>query len=326
VELFPPIEPYDHGLLHVGDGQDVYVEQSGNPEGMPVVMLHGGPGSGCSPGYRRLWDPEVYRIVCLDQRGSGRSRPRVAAMTDLSANTTSHLLGDIERLREHLGIDRWLVFGGSWGSTLALAYAEACPERVTGMILISVTMTRPGDVHWLYHEVGRYLPEVWDRFRAGVPEASRDGDLVAAYDQLLNHSRDPVVREAAALAWCEWEDAVQSLEPGWVPSPRYADPTFRITFARLCAHYFSHAAWLRDGQLLEEAHRLAGIPGILIHGRFDLGSPADVPWLLARAWPDAELHLVATGHSGGEEMTERYLEATHRFAEGGLPGKGAGAG
>lgn len=320
MEYFPPIEPYEHGMLDVGDGQEVYYEQSGNPRGKPVVMLHGGPGSGCSPGYRRAWDPEVYRIVCLDQRGCGRSRPRVEAMTDLSANTTQHLTGDIERLREHLGIERWLVWGGSWGVTLGLAYAEAHPERVTGMILVSVTMTRPSDVRWLYHEVGRYFPDAWDRFRAGVPEADRVGDLVAAYDRLLNRSADAAVREAAALRWCEWEDAVQSLEPGWAPSVRYGDPRFRITFARLCAHYFSHAAWLRDGQLLDEAHRLAGIPGVLIHGRLDLGGPADVPWLLARAWPGAELQFVGTGHAGGDEMTQRYLEATQRLAGPGAPG------
>lgn len=314
MDYFPPIEPYATGMLDVGDGQLVYWEQSGNPDGKPVVMLHGGPGSGCSPGYRKPWDPEKYRIVCLDQRGSGRSLPRVDAMTDLSANTTGHLLGDIEAVREHLGIERWLVWGGSWGVTLGLAYAEAHPDRVTEMILISVTMTRPSDVHWLYHEVGRYFPEQWERYRQGVPHAERDGDLVAAYDRLLNVQPDAGLREEAARRWCEWEDAVQSLEPGWAPNKRYADPAYRLTFARLCAHYFSHAAWLEDGQILRDAGRLAGIPAVLVHGRLDLGGPADVPWLLARAWPDAELLFVGTGHGGGDEMTQRYLEATARFS------------
>lgn len=313
---FPPIEPFEHGFLDVGDGQQVYWEQSGNPSGKPVVMLHGGPGSGCSPGYRKAWNPERYRIVCFDQRGCGRSLPRLDAAGDVSANTTWHLVSDIERLREHLGIERWLVWGGSWGATLGLTYAEAHPDRVTEMILISVTMTRASDVHWLYHEVGRYFPEEWARFRSGVPEAERDGDLVAAYNRLMNVQPDLGLRGQAADDWCRWEDAVQSLEPGWSPSQRYQDPELRITFARLCAWYFSHGAWLEDGQLLRDVGRLRGIPAVLVHGRLDLGGPADVPWLLAQAWPDAELHYVGTGHAGGQEMTERYLEATERFSRG----------
>jgi proline iminopeptidase len=220
----------------------------------------------------------------------------------------------MERLREHLEVDRWLVAGASWGVTLGLAYAERHPERVSELIFISVTMTRASDVHWLYHEAGRFFPEEWARFRDGVPEAERDGDLVAAYDRLLNHHPDFALRAIAAKNWCDWEDAVVSLEEGWTPNPRYANADFRMTFARLCAHYFSHAAWLGGGQLLGNADRLAGIPGVLVHGRFDLGGPPDVPWLLARAWPDAELHLVRTGHVGGGEMMEALIAATDRFA------------
>jgi proline iminopeptidase len=314
VTLYPDIEPYDQGLLDVGDGQQVYWETCGNPSGRAVVYLHGGPGSGCTPGSRRGFDPEAYRIVLMDQRGCGRSLPRIAALTDLSANTTWHLVRDIERLREHLGIERWVVWGGSWGVTLALAYAEQHPERVIAMVLCSVTMTRPADVHWLYHEVGRYFPQEWRRYRDLLPEPDRYGDLVAGYNRLLNVQPDPALRETAAAAWCAWEDAVQSLEPGYKPSRRYPDPAFRITFARLCAHYFHHAGWLEDGQILRNADRLAGIPATLVHGRLDLGGPADVPWLLAEAWPSAELHFVPTGHQGGEEMTRLMVEATARFA------------
>ncbi len=312
---YPPIEPYAQGMLDVTDGQQLYWEVSGNPAGKPAVVLHGGPGGGSSPGRRRWFDPSAYRIIQFDQRGCGRSTPPVShPATDLSTNTTEHLIADIERLREHLQVDRWLVGGASWGVTLGLAYAERHPERVTELIFISVTMTRARDVHWLYHEAGRFFPEEWARFRAGVPENERDGDLVAAYNRLLNEHPDPTVRAAAAQNWCDWEDAVVSLEEAWTPNPRYQNADFRMTFARLCAHYFSHAAWLEGGQLLRNASRLAGIPGVLVHGRFDLGGPPDVPWLLAQAWPAAELHLVRTGHVGGDEMMEELLRATDRFA------------
>ncbi len=314
MSLFPEIEPYEHGLLDVGDGHRLYWETCGNPAGKPAVVLHGGPGSGCTPGSRRGFDPNAYRIVVFDQRGAGRSTPRVDAASDLSANTTSHLLADIERLREHLCIERWLVWGGSWGVTLGLAYAERHPERVDAMVLVSVTMTRPADIHWLYHDVGRYLPGQWQRFRAGLPEAERDGDLVAGYYRMLNEQPDLAAREKAAKEWCDWEDAVVSLEEGWVPHRRYADPAFRVTFARLVTHYFHHQAWLADGQILRDAHRLAAIPGVLIHGRLDLGGPADTAWQLAQAWPEAELRFVGTGHRGGAEMTDRMIEATNRFA------------
>lgn len=312
---YPEIEPHDIGMLDVGDGQRVYWEVSGNPAGKPAVVLHGGPGSGCTPGGRRWFDPSAYRVVQFDQRGCGRSTPSVSdPATDLTANTTDHLIGDIERLREHLHIERWLVRGGSWGVTLGLAYAERFPERVSELILFSVTMTRPPDVHWLYHEAGRFFPAEWARFRAGVPAAERDGDLVAAYNRLLNEHPDPAVRAQAAKDWCDWEDAVVSLEDGWTPNPRYDDPAFRMTFARLCAHYFSHAAWLGSDELLANAHSLAGIPGVLLHGRFDIGGPPDVAWLLAQAWPGAELRFFRAGHGGDDEMRGQLIAATDRFA------------
>jgi proline iminopeptidase len=301
-------------MLDVGDGQSLYWETAGSPAGKPALVLHGGPGSGCTPGHRRYFNPDAYRIVLFDQRGAGHSTPRVGATTDLSANTTGHLIADVERLREHLGIDRWLVWGHSWGVTLGLAYAQRYPRRVSGMVLSSVTMTRPADIHWLYHETGRYFPTEWQRFRAGVPQTERDGDLVDAYYRLLNEQSDVAVRERAARDWCDWEDAVLSLEEGWVSNPRYADPAFRITFARIVSHYFHHHAWLADGQLLREAHRLAGVPGVLIHGRLDLGGPPDTAWQLTRAWPSAELRLIGTVHGVGDEMTAAIIAATNRFA------------
>jgi proline iminopeptidase len=314
-ERFPPIEPFDSGWMDAGDNHRVYWETSGNPAGTPVLILHGGPGSGSTPGGRRLWDPARYQIVQLDQRNCGRSTPSASdPAVSLQTNTTDTLIGDIERLRLQLGVDRWVLWGGSWGCTLALAYAERHPERVRAMILVSVTMTRRSDVHWLYHEIGRYLPEDWERFRDGLPVEERD-DLVAGYDRLLNQSDDRAVQARAAKRWCDWEDAAVSLEPGWSPSERYRDPAFRMQFARIVAHYFSHGAWLEEGQILRDAHRLAGIPGVLVHGRLDLGGPLDVPWLLSRAWPEAELHIVdEAGHAGSARTMQLLLAAAARFA------------
>src|SRR5215471_39271 len=251
-------------MLEVGDGQHIYWEASGNPHGKPAVALHGGPGSGSTPGRRRWFDPARYQLIQFDQRGCGNSTPHAGDLsTDLSANTTHHLISDIERLREHLGIERWMVWGGSWGVTLGLAYAERFPRRVTEMVLLSITLTRRFDVEWLTRTVGRYFPEEWQRFRQGVPEAERDGDLAAAYDRLLNSPGDPAVRLQAARDWVTWEDAMLSLEEGYVtPNPRYADERFKLGFARLVTHYFSHAAWLEEDELLVNAHRLADIPGV----------------------------------------------------------------
>jgi proline iminopeptidase len=323
---YPELEPYAHGMFDAGDGQSLYWETCGNPAGKPAVVLHGGPGSGCTPGFRRYFDPAAYRIALFDQRGAGRSLPHASdPATSLDANTTHHLTADIEALREFLGVDRWLVWGISWGSTLALAYAEQHPQRVSEIVLHSVTMTRPADIDWLYHGVGRFFPEEWARFRAGAVEREWRGtgrwpggegagdDLVAAYHRLLNDP-DPVVQERAAQDWCAWEDAVVSLEEGWQPSPRYTDPRFRMAYARIVTHYFHHRAWLEDGALLRGAARLSGIPGVLAHGRLDLGGPPVTAWELAQAWPDAELHLVGGGHRGGPGMDEVLIAATDRFA------------
>jgi proline iminopeptidase len=313
VGLFGPIEPYETGMLAVGHGQRLYWETSGNPKGLTVVNLHGGPGSGSTPGGRRLFDPARYRIVQFDQRGAGRSAPRVDAAADLSANTTGHLVADLESLRDHLGVERWVLRGVSWGVTLGLAYAQAYPERVVAMVFNSVTMTRPSEIHWLYHEAGRFYPQAWQRFRAGVPQAEREGDLVAEYYHLLNVQPDEAIRQRAAGEWCAWEDAVSPLPDGRA-NPRYEDPIFRMTFARIVTHYFHHNAWLEPNQLLGNASRLAGIPGMLIHGQFDLGGPVDTAWQLAQAWPDALLKVVHSGHVGDNEMTAAIVEATNRFA------------
>lgn len=312
--MYPEIEPYEHGMLDVGDGNLVYWEVCGNPEGKPVVCLHGGPGTGCSPGMRRQFDPEAYRIVLLDQRGSGRSRPHASEYsTDLSVNTTAHLVADVERLREHLGIERWMVFGGSWGSTLGLRYAQLFPHRVTDIVLVAITSGRHAELDWLYHGLGMLFPEQWSRFRDGAGEGATD--LVAAYHALLNDP-DPAVREKAATDWTDWEASIVSLEPDHKRGPRMEDPAWRMAFARLCAHYFSHKVWLEDGQVLRDVERLHGIPAILVHGRLDLQGPLWTAWELARSWPDAELVVVqrASHALSDPGMADAVLAATDRFA------------
>ncbi|MBO3733030.1 prolyl aminopeptidase [Glycomyces niveus] len=314
--LYPPVEPYDQGMLDVGDGNLVYWEACGNPEGKPAVVLHGGPGSGAGSFWRRLFDPEAYRIVLFDQRGCGRSVPDAAdPETSLAANTTAHLIADTERLREHLGVERWLVIGGSWGVTLGLAYAEAHPDRVSELVLFSVTNTTRREVTWVTRDMGRIFPEEWARFRDTVPEAERDGSLVDAYARMLEDP-DPSVRETAAREWCRWEDVHVSTDPGHEPDPRFDDPRFRMRFARLVTHYWRHAGFVEDGALLRDAANLAGIPGVMIHGRLDISGPADIAWNLAQVWKDAELVLISNeGHGiSGDATAEAIVAATDRFA------------
>jgi proline iminopeptidase len=316
MEVFPAIEPHDRGMLDVGEGHQVYWEVSGDPAGKPAVVLHGGPGSGSTPGMRRLFDPAVYRLVQFDQRNCGRSTPHASdPEVALASNTTANLIDDCERIRAHLDIPRWLVWGGSWGSTLALAYAQAHPEPVSEMILVSVTNTTHAEVGWVTRAMGRIFPEEWERFRDVVPEEDRDGDLSAAYCKLLA-SPDAVTRERAARAWCEWEDTHVATYAGHHHDPRYDDPRFRMCFARLVTHYWSNAAFLEDGQLMREAPRLEDIPGVLIHGHLDISSPVDVAWQLARAWPGSELVVVDdAGHGAGHPSTiAAILDATNRFA------------
>lgn len=320
-DLYPPIEPDDHGHLDVGDGQRVYWETCGNPHGKPAVVLHGGPGSGCVPWHRRLFDPHTYRLVLFDQRNCGRSTPHASIPdVDLAANTTHHLLADIERLRQHLGIERWLVCGGSWGSTLALAYAEQHPERVSALILFGVTTGRHSEFDWLFRGgVAVLFPEQWERLRAALPPALRtvpDSDIVNAYHLLL-HNADPVVRQHAADAWCLWESATPAWPPTATLAPRFTEPNFALAFARLVTHYVGHNAWLEDGSLLRGADALAGIPGVLINGRFDLQAPLANAWELRRVWPRAELVVVPdAGHSAdAPSLTHELIRATDRFAQ-----------
>jgi proline iminopeptidase len=314
--LYPELEPYDHGMLDVGDGNLVYWEVCGNPAGKPAVMFHGGPGSGCVPGWRRYFSPDAYRVVLFDQRGCGRSTPHASdPAVDLATNTTEHLIADIEQLRELLGIERWLVVGGSWGSTLGLAYAERLPDRVSEMVLFSIGTTSHNDVQWVTRGVGRYFPEQWVRFRDGVPATERDGDLSAAYYRLL-HDPDPPVREKAARDWCRWEDTHVAVRSDQRPDPRYEDPRFRMMFARLVTHYWHRTAVLEDGALLRDAGRLAEIPGVLVHGRLDLSSPLDVAWHLSQAWPGSQLIVIDdAGHGTGQPgMREAVIAAIDRFA------------
>jgi proline iminopeptidase len=302
-------------MLDVGDGHSIYWEQVGNPDGKPAVMLHGGPGSGCSPGMRRAFDPERYRAVLFDQRNSGRSTPYAGEpQVDLSANTTPHLVADMERLREHLGIDRWLVWGGSWGVTLGLAYAEAHPERVTELVLVAITDGSRRQVEWMTRDIGRVFPREWERFRDGVPAAERAGSLPAAYSRLL-HSADPAVRAKAAQDWCDWEDTHVSLAPGHQPHLSIEDPAFQLCFARVVTHYWAHDHFLPDGQLLRDAGRLAGIPGVLVHGRYDVSGPLDMAWALHRAWPDSELVVVGDAGHSGASMGPALAVAIERFAD-----------
>jgi proline iminopeptidase len=313
----------DNGLLDVGDGNAIYWETSGNPDGKPAVVLHGGPGSGCRPTMRKGFDPERYRVVLVDQRGCGRSTPHAAdPATDMSVNTTHHLIADLELLREHLGIERWLLTGGSWGSTLAFAYAQRHPERVSEIVLNAITTTRRSEIDWLYRGAGRFFPEAWDRFRDGVPEADRERvttaegahELLKAYVRLLEDP-DPDVRHQATLDWATWEDTLIGGEPDGRPDPfRNRPERDLVAMIRICAHYFANDAWLDGDELIRNADRLAGIPGVLLHGRLDMSGPPDTAWEMAGRWPGAELHIVeGAGHQGNPEWREHLLRALDRF-------------
>ncbi|WP_370945415.1 prolyl aminopeptidase [Amycolatopsis sp. cg5] len=312
--MYPPIDPYDSGLLDVGDGNQVFWQLYGNPGGKPAVVVHGGPGTGCSPGMPRHFDPERYRVLLFDQRGSGGSTPHASEYTvDLSVNTTEHLLADMERLREHFGIDRWLVFGGSWGSTLGLAYAERHPDRVTEMVICGVTTSRRSELDWLYRGAGALFPEEWERFR----DTAGTDDVLGGYVRLMADP-GPAVRAKATDAWCAWEDTVLSLEPNGVPKPFGSmPPKQREAVVRICSHYFANDCWLEDGVLLREAGRLKGIPAVLIHGRLDISGPLQTAWELAKLWPDAELAVIEdSGHTGSDEMRARMRRALDDFVLG----------
>ncbi|MCX4098642.1 prolyl aminopeptidase [Nocardia sp. alder85J] len=313
--LYPALEPHRSGMLDVGDGQQLYWEESGNPDGKPVVFLHGGPGGGTSPFHRQFFDPQAYRIVLFDQRGCGRSTPHIADGASLETNTTWHLVADIERLRAFLRVERWQVFGGSWGSTLALAYAETHPERVTELVLRGVFLLRRKEIDWYYNGSAGYIyPDEWEKFLAPVPESERRGDLVSAYHRLLNDA-DPQVATAAAVAWSSWEGATSSLLPQPDRVTESADPRFALAFAKIENHYFVHGAFFDEDALLRDVGKIAHIPGVIVQGRYDVVCPAVSAWDLHRAWPNSQLHLVTdAGHAAAEPgITHHLVEATDKF-------------
>ena len=312
--LYPDLEPYDTGMLAVDARHTLYYEQCGNPQGKPVVLLHGGPGAGCSAKMRRFHDPAKYRILLFDQRGSGRSTPHA----DLVDNTTWDLVADIERLRTKLGIERWQVFGGSWGSTLALAYAETHPDRVTELVLRGIFMLRRWELGWFYQEgASRLFPDAWEPYLEAIPEAER-GDLIAAYHRRLT-SADEATRLAAARAWSVWEGATSFLrvDPAFVIG--HEDAAFALAFARIENHYFVNDGFFEtQDQLLRDAARIADIPGVIVHGRYDVVCPIQNAWELHKAWPKAELMISPTsGHSAFEiENIDALVRTTDSFAAG----------
>lgn len=306
-------EPYQSGVLPVGDGHRLYWETVGDPDGAPAVFLHGGPGSGSTPGARRYFDPVGYHAVLFDQRGCGRSRPLISDPTiDLSLITTDYLVADLEQLREHLGIDRWVVVGVSWGVTLALVYAQAYPQRVAAMVLGAVTAGTRRETEWITRDMKRLFPREWETFASLIPPDQRDGDLAAGYARLLADS-DPNVRDRGARAWCTWEDTHVSLMPGWTPDPRYDDRVFRMVFARMVTHFWSHGLFLIDGQILAAMPTLHDIPAVLVHGRHDVSSPPDTAWALHRAWPGSELVLVDDAGHGGAGFADALTDALNHL-------------
>lgn len=314
---YPEIEPYEHGMLDVGDGNAVYWEACGDPDGKPALVLHGGPGVGCSPAQRRLFDPSRYRIVLFDQRGCGRSTPHASGDDiDMGVNTTWHLVSDIERLREHLGIDRWLILGGSWGTCLGLAYAEKYRERVSELVLTGVFTSRRSELDWLYGGGAAPLfPEQWAHFVDALPPDRRDGDLIEAYADLLDDPA-PRVRERARSSWLAWEAATMSVGPDETFDELFDDPAAALAYVRIVVHYFRHLAWLEENALLDEATALHGIPGVIVQGRYDVMTPTVTAWELQRCWPDAELVVVEdAGHSvHAPGMYSQLIHATERFS------------
>lgn len=310
--LFPALEPYDSGFLQVSPRHRLYFEQCGNPQGKPVVMLHGGPGGGCSAKMRQFHDPAKYRIVLFDQRGSGRSTPHA----DLVDNTTWDLVADIERLREHLGIERWQVFGGSWGSTLALAYAQAHPERATELVLRGIFMLRRFELEWFYQQGASHLyPDAWEHYLKPIPLVERS-DLISAYHRRLT-SEDAAVRLEAARAWSVWEAATSFLhqDPSFIDAHKADD--FALAFARIESHYFVNGGFLEtEDQLLRDVPRIRHIPATIVHGRYDVVCPLQNAWDLHRAWPEAKLEIIAdAGHSAFEPgIADALIRATDRYA------------
>jgi proline iminopeptidase len=314
--FYPALRPYHRSYLRVSKLHELYFEQSGNSKGKPVVFLHGGPGGGTNPGMRRFFNPRRYRIVLFDQRGCGASRPHA----ELRENTTWDLVADIEKLREHLGIERWMVFGGSWGSTLALAYAQKHPERVTELVLRGIFLLRRSELEWFYQNplgAASVFPDLWEKYVAVIPANERQ-DLMRAYYRRLTSKR-AATRARAARAWSRWEGATSYLRTNPKYLAKFDDPDYAAAFARIEAHYFVNGGFLQsDDQLLRDAHRLRNIPGVIVQGRYDMLCPMRSAWDLHRVWPRSQLYIVAdAGHSAMEVGTTRELiGATNRYARG----------
>jgi proline iminopeptidase len=311
--LYPEIEPYRSEMLAVSDIHTIYVEECGNPEGKPVIMVHGGPGGGSNPSMRRYHDPKTYRIILFDQRGCGRSTPHA----ELKENTTWDLVADMERIRDKLGIERWQVFGGSWGSTLSLTYAQTHPERVNELVLRGIFMIRRFEIEWFYvHGASNVFPDRFEAYQAHIPEAER-GDMIAAYYRRLTDP-DPAVQLAAAKLWSGWEGSALSLMPNPGREKAFMQDRYATAFARIECHYFQNRGFFDvDGQLLRNARKLADIPGVIVHGRYDMCTPVINAWHLKKAWPEADLRIVEdAGHSMGEPgIVHELVSATRRFAQ-----------
>lgn len=307
--LFPPIRDNRHFFLPVDSMHTLYVEESGNPEGLPVVFLHGGPGSGCESWHRQFFDPERYRIVLFDQRGCGRSTPHA----ELTNNTTWHLVADIERIRQELKIEKWVVFGGSWGSTLGLAYAQTYPERVAGLILRGIFLCRPRDIDWFYQDGASYIfPDFWQDFLNPIPEAER-GNLLQAYYKRLT-GQNEIARMQAAKAWSIWEGRTANLSPKESTVDHFSNPFTAMSVARIEAHYFINRAFFEPDQLLKNAHKLASIPGMIVHGRYDMICPLEQAYALHDVWPSADFAIIPDcGHAASEPAIQAALVKATEF-------------
>jgi len=306
-KLYPEIRPNAVHTLPVSDGHVLYVEESGNPRGLPVLFVHGGPGAGCEEYHRRYFDPTAYRIILFDQRGAGRSKPHAG----LENNTTQKLVEDMEAIREFLGVQRWILFGGSWGSTLSLAYAETLPARVLGLILRGIFLCRQWEIHWFYQEgANRIFPDYWQEFIAPIANEARH-DLVQAHYRLLTGT-DEIARMASAKAWSVWEGRTSTIAPRRAVVDFFGDPHVALSLARIEAHYFVHDSFLQPNQLLRDAHRLKGIPGFIVHGRYDMVCPVQNAWELHQVWPEAQFQIVSdAGHSAREPgNVDALVEAT----------------
>lgn len=308
--LYPPIEPYAHGHLETGDGHQVYWEACGKPDGQPALFVHGGPGGGASIDHRRQFDPDHYRIILFDQRGCGRSKPHAS----LDNNTTWHLVADMERLREMLGIDKWLIFGGSWGSALSLAYAETHADRVAGLILRGIFTLRPAELDWYYQGGASWLfPDYWDDFVAPIPVDER-GDMIAAYRKRLIGD-DRTAQIEAAKAWSVWEGRTITMLPNDTYSQEFAEDGYALAFARIENHYFTHGGFFEPDQLIRDAHKLKDIPGHIVQGRYDAATPMKTAYDLSKAWPEARLEIIDdAGHAFSEPgIAAALIRATDAF-------------